>query len=378
MKKITFALTILLITITSFASLKTEKDNLQDQLRQEASTIKSKEDYMNLLAKQDKSFTELLAKYDVKTLNQEDKLVAVEIMLMLKKAKEALVVLDSVEKSKDNSELLNSYYSKTYFATGDKEKGEKFLGTLDKNGNFYGNICIEEGYSLLQQNKIEEGSKYFEKALTVSNLDMKIKAQVINLLSNVYDHTENKEKLNNLIAKYEDDKTVPVQITTQLKGIKNRLAMVGQPAFDFLDVSTWVKSPKLTLESLKGKAVILDFFAPWCAPCRQAMPILNDLYKKHKDKLVVVGITPLEGNFFDGTTKEEKITKERETQLIVNFLKEKEYPVAITSSKEMAKKYGVKGIPHFVIIDKNGNIAKTLVGFGGEKEFAKTVESYLK
>jgi len=59
-----------------------------------------------------------------------------------------------------------------------------------------------------------------------------------------------------------------------------------------LTIEAWVNSEPLTLSALKGKVVVLDFWAIYCGPCRTLIPHLNALYLKHKDQgLVVIGIT---------------------------------------------------------------------------------------
>lgn len=61
---------------------------------------------------------------------------------------------------------------------------------------------------------------------------------------------------------------------------------VGQPAPDF--TLTDLEDKSLSLSDLKGKAVILNFWASWCTPCRQEMPALQDVYQSWKDKGVIV------------------------------------------------------------------------------------------
>lgn len=117
------------------------------------------------------------------------------------------------------------------------------------------------------------------------------------------------------------------------------------------------EAPDFTLPLLDGDSVklsqhrdkdivILDFFASWCGPCRQAMPIVASVAKQFKDKNVVLYAVNL-----------------RETpEKVRDFLKSSNLEVTVLLDKgDVASKYGVKGIPRLVIIGKDGMI-KTVHG----------------
>ena len=102
-----------------------------------------------------------------------------------------------------------------------------------------------------------------------------------------------------------------------------------------------------TLSKLKGKVVIIDFWATWCRPCQQTIPIFNALYDKYKaNGVLILGI---------GLDKEESIRRFTEYNKI-------DYPVLI-GSQEIAKNYGISAIPHTFIIDKHGKVASHHIGF---------------
>jgi thiol-disulfide isomerase/thioredoxin len=93
---------------------------------------------------------------------------------------------------------------------------------------------------------------------------------------------------------------------------------------------------------LKGKAVVVEFWATWCPPCRKSIPHLNELNKKFKDKgLVILGITKEDENV---------VTKFRGTTPM-------EYTVAIDEKGDLGKTFGVSGIPHAFVVGKDGKIA---------------------
>jgi uncharacterized protein (TIGR03435 family) len=94
--------------------------------------------------------------------------------------------------------------------------------------------------------------------------------------------------------------------------------------------------------TLRGKVVILEFWATWCGPCVAAIPHMNGLTEKFKDKPVQ----------FISITDEDEAT-------VRDFLKKKPISgwVGVDDGKSVSKAYGVTGIPHTVIVDQQGQIA---------------------
>jgi uncharacterized protein (TIGR03435 family) len=94
--------------------------------------------------------------------------------------------------------------------------------------------------------------------------------------------------------------------------------------------------------ALKGKVVVLEFWATWCGPCVAAMPHLNELADKFKDQPV---------QFIAITDQEEKV--------VVPFLRKKPIHawIGLDTDKSMFKAYGITGIPHTVVVDQKGRIA---------------------
>lgn len=93
---------------------------------------------------------------------------------------------------------------------------------------------------------------------------------------------------------------------------------------------------------LAGKALILEFWATWCEPCRDSIPHLNDVWKNYKDKgLVVIGITK----------EDEAPVKEFIKDLPIHYF------VGRDPSAELAAHFGITIIPHAMLVDKTGRIA---------------------
>lgn len=100
-----------------------------------------------------------------------------------------------------------------------------------------------------------------------------------------------------------------------------------------LEVEKWVKAEP----DLKGKFVLIDFWATWCGPCMKMIPQLNSLAEKFKEDLVVIGLTD---------ESLEKIQKMKEPQI--------NYHIAIDTRKRLKKSLKLRGIPHVIILDPQG------------------------
>ena len=123
------------------------------------------------------------------------------------------------------------------------------------------------------------------------------------------------------------------------------------------------------LSDLKGKAVILDFWATFCPPCVQEIPHLNSLIAKHgADNLQVIGLNV--GGEDDKTEIPKFITK---TKL--------DYPLAFPDAELSRFIFSDRDdIPQTLVIDRNGQIVKKIVGFSPaiQAELDAAVEQALK
>ena len=109
----------------------------------------------------------------------------------------------------------------------------------------------------------------------------------------------------------------------------------GQEAPDFTLKDTTGRS--WTLSALRGRPVLLNFWATWCAPCRKSIPELNAYSKKFKDKLVVVGLS---------NETEQAVRQMKDPQI--------EYAMAIDTEARTLREIGVRAIPHLLLIDPKG------------------------
>lgn len=107
-----------------------------------------------------------------------------------------------------------------------------------------------------------------------------------------------------------------------------------------------------TNASLKGKVVILDFWATWCGPCKAASPTMQKLHDKYASKgLVVIGANVFEQGPGAKTAA-------------AGYSKEHHYSYTFTSGNDaLAQKLGINGIPAFIFIGKDGKVAEVQTGF---------------
>ena len=111
------------------------------------------------------------------------------------------------------------------------------------------------------------------------------------------------------------------------------------------------KNKKVSLNDYKSNIVIINFWATWCAPCKEEMPHLNQL--KSKSKFKDIEIIPI--NIAD---EELKKSKEFFEELNINNLE-----IFYGSSIELAKEFKLRGIPTTIIIDKEGYEFARIIGF---------------
>ena len=122
-----------------------------------------------------------------------------------------------------------------------------------------------------------------------------------------------------------------------------------------------LSGPKVSLSQLRGKVVILNFWATWCPPCRAEMPDLDALWKKDKDKaFTIMGISVGE----DERTVKDFIAKSGYG-----------YPIFLDPSGELGSSFGARSIPTTYIFNKEGKAIAGKVG-GAEYDSAEAAELF--
>ena len=125
---------------------------------------------------------------------------------------------------------------------------------------------------------------------------------------------------------------------------------------------------KISLAQYKGQVVMLNFWASWCGPCRQEMPLLENIYKKYNKMgftLIGVNVEPKTGDPEGWLSKLPKPVT---------------FPVAFDVDSKVSKLYNVAGMPTSVFIDRKGNVREIHRGFkpGDENLYLSQIRTMLK
>jgi thiol-disulfide isomerase/thioredoxin len=172
-------------------------------------------------------------------------------------------------------------------------------------------------------------------------------------------------------------------ITRTIESTRKMEALIGKDAAP-LAVEAWVNGKPLTDADLKGKVVLLDFWAVWCGPCIATFPHLREWQDQYGDKgLVIIGLTNYYKYKWDdeaGKAKraEGEVSHEDEQAMLVKFaeMHSLKHRFALQDGRSMAEFYGVSGIPHAVVIDQQGKVQMMKVGSGEAN--AKAIDELLK
>lgn len=247
----------------------------------------------------------------------------------------------------------------------DKGYVVKFRGTMT------GEFSVPQQEMTLSQKSILMGTLLEENSVDEAGIASRLSQ--LEKLYTIYDAIEAEDldqaesEINAFTTVFPDSpyKEVAANQARQLETARQMAAapvsLVGQPApaFKLPDF----EGNSVSLADFKGKVVFLDFWATWCGPCVSAMPHIQALYEKYKDKgLVVIGMN-----------------LDSDQEAAKKFAKEKGFTYRHLFAGEIGDDYPLRGIPTFFIIDREAVVRYQESGFapGLEKEWEKEIEELL-
>jgi len=122
----------------------------------------------------------------------------------------------------------------------------------------------------------------------------------------------------------------------------------------------------LKLSEFRGEVVLLNFWASWCGPCRQEMPLLSELHEQYRD----LGFTVLGVNVEEDTRKARKLLEDAPVS----------FPVLFDSESVVSREYDVIAMPSTILVDRNGRLRYLHKGYkpGLEAVYQQQVRDLLR
>jgi len=212
---------------------------------------------------------------------------------------------------------------------------------------------LDELWNSLDQNRIEElklelqfAKRYPSPTIVLPMINMRMgRFEGMNF----YDDFEN--LYTNLQPEIKNSDSGK-KMAEQLKYFKQSKEGSIAPEFTVKDID----GKPLSLEDYKEKKyVLIDFWASWCAPCREELPYIKELYKKYsKEGFEIISIT------------QDKDLEAWKNAILKDKIESWRHFSTLENNDSILKDYFVGGIPHKILIDKNGKIIGKWKG-GGEK-----------
>ncbi|MEP6787091.1 MAG: TlpA disulfide reductase family protein [Acidobacteriota bacterium] len=150
------------------------------------------------------------------------------------------------------------------------------------------------------------------------------------------------------------DKDAQTEVTTRLRKREKHYKLLGEPAPELPIADQWFPGERKTFADLKGKVVLLDFWATWCGPCFDAFPSLIEWQQDFgRDGLEILGVTRYYG-------AENGLPADNPSELIyMKSFRERHslpYDFVVAKDQSMQLLYGATALPTAILIDRKGVI----------------------
>lgn len=161
---------------------------------------------------------------------------------------------------------------------------------------------------------------------------------------------------------FKEEKKAATQAKTAEEAMANAGLEIGKAAPDFELQAT--DGTKVKLADLKGKKVILNFWATWCPPCKQEMPEMQKFYEKNKQDVVIAAVNYTPSERANGEAK------------VKNFASENglTFPILLDTTSAVSNTYKVISLPTSYFVDTKGVIRQKYIGPMTEAFMEKTVK----
>jgi thiol-disulfide isomerase/thioredoxin len=166
---------------------------------------------------------------------------------------------------------------------------------------------------------------------------------------------------------YDDFQEIYANASPEVRNSESGKKMAEQLSY-FKQSKVGSIAPEFTVKDINGKQlslndykerkyVLIDFWASWCAPCREELPYIKELYKKHSNEgFEVISIT------------QDKDLEAWKKAILKDKIESWQHFSTLENNDLILKDYFVNGIPHKILIDKNGKIIGKWKGGGGKNK----------
>lgn len=241
---------------------------------------------------------------------------------------------------------------------------------------------LDQASQLQSTGKLSEAATELEKALATARatpyeIEFQTRIRLGMTLSDVYLSLDQNQRARDLLAgevEFAQRVSQIMQATgtppqkraatsgyLQIRDRATQIALIGQAAPD-ISIRTWINGEAVRLEDLRGRVVLLEFWATWCKPCQEMFPKLKQLHEEAGPLgLVIVAITR-HYMAYGGTPE----SKQEELQLMHATVSQHQvnFSVGVAENESLQALYGANGLPTAIIIDRRGRVR--YAGPGGE------------
>lgn len=161
----------------------------------------------------------------------------------------------------------------------------------------------------------------------------------------------------------------------QVRDRARQVALVGEVAPE-IEIKDWINGEAATLAGLRGRVVLLEFWATWCKPCQEMFPKLKELDETYRARgLEVIALTR---HYF---ARRDTASSEAEELALMRSIVEKhglKFRVGVATSERTQDLYGATGMPTVALVDRAGVVRYAHFGGGQDAKFEALLTACLE